>query len=346
MDLGQRKKLILQAIINDYIKTAEPVGSRTIAKKHELGLSSATIRNEMADLEEMGLLSQPHTSAGRIPSNLGYRIYVDNLMKKYKLSIDEATKIKKAFELKITELDRLIEEVSSIISSLTSYTSVVISPEMKSDSIKHIELIFIDNYTILLLLITSTGIVKNKKIRVSNEVSQDFIKKLSNVLNINFLGVSLENINSAYITKIASIFPQNDEIMYEILSFIYEILNEINKSKVFVGGNTNILNYPEFSDLDKAREFLSFLNEKRNLVNLIGESSHNNKINIIIGNESNYYQMKDSSMIISSYSIGNKIVGNIGIIGPMRMDYSKVISSIELFTKVLNELLYKAFYDE
>ena len=346
MDLGERKRKILQAVIDDYIATAEPVGSRTIAKKHELGLSSATIRNEMADLEDMGLLMQPHTSAGRVPSQLGYRIYVDDLMKKYKLSMEEIARIRTALEIRISEIDSLIKEFSNAISGLTKYAAVVLAPDLRSESIRHIELVYIDKFNILLVIVTSTSLVKSKTIRSEEEMERDFIHTFSNLLNDELCGQTLEEIENSTNEALTNRFPGRENLIYTILDFVGETLRELNQSEVYVGGSTNILNYPEYNDIVKAREFLEFLNEKHSISKLLEGTARKNQISIKIGRENVIKEMQDSSMVVSTYSIGNRIVGNIGIIGPTRMDYPKVVSSLELVTNIINDILMKTFLDD
>ncbi|WHH60429.1 heat-inducible transcriptional repressor HrcA [Petroclostridium sp. X23] len=349
MELGERKRKILQAIIDDYICTAEPVGSRTIAKKHELGLSSATIRNEMADLEDMGFLAQPHTSAGRIPSDLGYRLYVDQLMRRYKLTIDEINSIKYAMELKIQELNDLIQQASYAISKLTQYTTIVSTPQMKKSSIKHLQLVPIDSVTALLVLVTNASVVKNKTIKLDCAVDIDFLNKLSSILNEKLGGLTIEQITLQKIQEIRKEMGYNEEMLMPILDHISESINSIDNAEVFLGGTTNIFNFPEYNDIERAKEFFGFIEEKKSLYKLLNgmlqtkgvQPSKN--INIVIGRENEFIEMKDCSIVTSSYSIGDKIVGVIGIIGPTRMEYAKTISSLEYMTDSFNRMLMRLF---
>ncbi len=346
MDLGERKRRILQAIIDDYITTADPVGSRSIAKKHDLGISSATIRNEMADLEEMGYLEQPHTSAGRIPSYRGYRLYVDQLMNQYRLTISEINAIHDSMQLKIRELDQLIQQYSKLISEITQYTTVVLTPQMKTSSIKHLQLIPIDVYNVLLVVVNNTGIVKNKAIRFSAEVDTVFLNNLTNLLNRKLAGLTIEEINLPKIQEIQREMQLNEEILIPILNFISDAVNDIDTADVFLGGTTNIFNFPEYNDIEKAKNFLSFLEHKNDLHKLLNNIETDNKIKIIIGEENEFLEMKDCSLVMSRYSIGKKIVGTIGIIGPTRMEYAKVVSSLDYMTKHFNQVLLKLFGEE
>lgn len=345
VELGERKRKILQAIIDDYISTAEPVGSRTIAKKHELGLSSATIRNEMADLEEMGYLEQPHTSAGRVPSDLGYRLYVDQLMKKYQLTVSEIQKIQHAMELKIQELNQVIQQASYVISKLTQYTTVVSTPQMKRSSIKHLQLIPIDSFSALLVIITNTGVAKNQTIKISNGVGVDFLNKLTAILNDKLAGLTIEQINLQKIQEIRKEMRSNEEMLMPILDHISDTIAAIDRSDIYLGGTTNIFNFPEYNDIEKAKEFFSFIEQKKNLHKLLSSTYNGNKINIMIGRENEFSEMKECSLVTSTYSIGDKVVGVIGIIGPTRMEYAKTISSLEYLTENFNRILMKLFYE-
>lgn len=345
MDLGDRKRKILQAVIDDYITTAEPVGSRTISKKHDLGLSSATIRNEMADLEDMGLLIQPHTSAGRVPSQLGYRVYVDDLMQEYKLSLQEIRAIKSALQVKISEVDTLIKQFSGMISRFTNYATVVLSPKFETVFLRRVEIITIDAHNLLIVLVTASGIVKNKRIRIDTSLDYKDISKLTECLNARLCNKPYEDGASAKY-ELSGAFPNYKELIEMVFDSINEMLDSIKENDVYLSGTTNMLSFPEYSDVSKARAFLEFLNEKDNLSRLIQESKGQSNINIKIGNEISFKEMNDSSMVVSNYSIGDRIVGNIGIIGPTRMDYSKVVSSLEFATSLINEILKNTFYDD
>lgn len=350
MDLGERKRRILQAIIDDYISSAEPIGSRSIAKKHELGLSSATIRNEMADLEELGYLEQPHTSAGRVPSDLGYRLYVDQLMNRYRLTVAEVQTMQQAMALKMQELDRLIVHTSSIISRLTQYTTVVLPPEVKKDSVKHMQLVPIDANSILLVLVTNAGSVRNSTIRTSKGLSLDLANRLSALLNSKLSGLTVEEINLPKIAELQKEMGPNQEILTPILNHISESISNMEDAELYLGGTTNILNFPEYNDIDKAKSLLNFLEEKKSLHKMLTGMQKNSqspgKISILIGKENEYPEMQDCSIILSTYTIENKAVGTIGVIGPTRMDYAKVVSSLDYMTNTLNQIIMKLFHDD
>lgn len=342
MILDERKRRILQAIVDDYIDTAEPVGSRTIARKHELGFSSATIRNEMADLEEMGYISQPYTSAGRIPSDKGYRLYVDQLMKIRQLTEDEIRLIKDAMEVKIDELCHLIKQAAMVISRFTRYTSMAITPQLMKSSIKTIQLVPIDPGKLLLIVVTNTGVIKNMMVKVAETITSDSAIRISNMLNDKLCGLMLEKINYMLISDIEKEIFMPKDILLPIWEALINCINQIISPEIYLDGATNILNFPEFKDIVKAREFLSMLDEKDLLCKILSYSYDNGRaINIKIGSENDIEEMKECSLITTTYSVENKVIGSVGVIGPTRMEYARVISSLNYIKSKINEELYK-----
>ncbi len=352
MELGVRKRQILQAIIDNYINTAEPVGSRTIAKENQLGISSATIRNEMADLEEMGYLEQPYTSAGRIPSQLGYRLYVDELMEQYALNIVETQMIKEALEIKRQETNQIIRQLTKEISKLTQYITLISAPQFKKSTIKYLKVLPVNEYTILLVIITDSGVVKNQTIRIFNKINNEILNKASQILNEKLEGLTVEQINIEKIIEIKESLNLNEEILISILESIINNINKIDNAEVYLSGITNMLNFPEYNNIQRAKELFSFIEEKNNLDHLLANIQNlcyrydNNKINIIIGNESEIEELKNCSLITSAYSIDDKILGVIGFLGPTRMEYSKLVSSLKYLTTNFNNILLKLFYGE
>lgn len=339
MNLDERKKQILSAIIESYISTAEPVGSRTIAKNHPFHLSSATIRNEMADLEDMGLLEQPHTSAGRIPSDKGYRFYVDQLMGRYKLTMDEIAVLRSLMELRIAETDMLIKEISSIYSRMTKYTIVALSPETMQATIKQLQMMVIDNYSVLLVIITSASTVKTKEISVSHPLSNEFLNQLSSMLNHCICGRSISQIDAKEIMRIKEQMLDYHELLKQIWVFVYESLDDVGNSNVFLGGTTNILNYPEYNNISKARQLLEFLDDKANVKKIFTPLAGKKQVQVLIGSENLADEMKDCSIVLSQYHIKDEQYGAIGVIGPTRMDYSRAVSMLEFFTDQLRSSL-------
>ena len=340
MLLDDRKKRILQSIIDDYISTAEPVGSRTVARKHEFGLSSATIRNEMADLEEMGFIKQPHTSAGRVPSDQGYRFYVDKLMKASQLTVEEMLSIKSAMDVKINELNQLLRQVSAVVSKITKYTSMATTPERKNSVLKAIQVMPVERGRALVIVITNSGIVKNSLINVSETVSLEYLITVSNIFNEKLSGLTIDQINMPVIREIEILLGPSQEVLMPILNGVSDCINQIDSSEVYLEGTINMLNYPEFSDVDKLKEFLGLMDKKELLGRLLNDLSQGNKgINIRIGKENKIEKMKDCSLVTTTYRVGNTVIGTIGVIGPTRMDYSKVLAAVNFMkSRIVDEV--------
>lgn len=335
--LEDRKKNILKIIIDDYVFTGEPIGSRTISKKYDFGLSPATIRNEMSDLEEMGYLFQPHTSSGRIPSDKGYRLYVDELMKLDKLSKKEIAFIREVLIEDINQAQEIVRRATSILSMLTHYTTIATMPSIRENTIKHIQLIPIDMTSILLVIVTESGVVKNNMIRLQSPIENDFIVQFSNILNQKLLGLAIENITLTIIQQIQREMKENKEILLPILDIISEILNNIEDDNYCSEGVSNILNYPEYSDTSKAKEFLDLIRKKDSIQRILKEDA-NQDIRISIGKENSFDEIDECSLISTTYIIGDKTIGTIGVIGPKRMDYSKVVSTINIIRNHIDKI--------
>ncbi|MFZ5987117.1 MAG: heat-inducible transcriptional repressor HrcA [Bacillota bacterium] len=342
MFLDDRKKKILQAIIDDYISTAEPVGSRSVSRKHELGLSSATIRNEMADLEEMGYLAQPHTSAGRIPSDKGYRFYVDQLMKASELTVEEMYSIKAAMETRINELSQLLKQASVAMSKITKYASMASAPERKNSILRAVQVVPVDRGKALVIVVTNAGIVKNSLVKIPEAVLPEFLITVSNIFNEKLSGLTIDQINLPIIREIEFLIGSSQEILLPILNGVTDCINQIDCSEVYLDGAINMLNYPEFSDVVKAREFLNLMDAKDLLSKALTDIDKNSKsINIQIGKENKIDEMKDCSLVTATYSLGNIVIGTIGVIGPTRMEYSKVLAAMSYMRKKINEEIDK-----
>lgn len=352
MKIDDRKTYILQAIINDYIIYGEPVGSRTIAKRYDLGISSATIRNEMADLEEMGYLEQLHTSSGRKPSDKGYRLYVDNLMKIWPINEKEQVAIKNSLlNLEFGEIDIMIKEATQILSELTNLTSIVKAPSVKNSSIKNINLINIDSSNILTTIVTDNGVIKHNIIRVIKPIDNLILNKINNILNEKLRDISIDNITLNLLKSIKKDLIGNEEIFDIIISMLYENLLNNESSEVYVEGATNILNYPEYNSIDRAKEFLALLDNSKS-INLLLESQNNDlanknkKVNIKIGKENFIESVKQCAIITASYSYKGKSIGTIGVIGPTRIPYGKVIGILDSIVNELNFNIEKVYNNE
>ena len=337
VELDERKKQILGAVIESYIETAEPVGSRTIAKIGNMNVSSATIRNEMADLEEMGLLVQPHASAGRVPSSLGYRVYVDKLMKRYELSTRELDKMHSLMQLKINDIDSMVQEIANIYSKLTNYTVIGFSPGSNQGYIKDFHMVPIDERSALLIVVTDKNVVKNKKIEFANEIDAQEALRLSDMLNEKLVGLTADKINLSTITDIQGSMREHSNTLMTILDFVNECIESLDDSEVFTKGVTNLLNFPEYSDVQKAKQLLEFLDNKNNVHRAVA-LGEDKKVKIIIGDENDVVELQNCSVILSPYRAGNNGYGIIGLVGPTRMDYSKAVSNIQFLTQQFESL--------
>lgn len=338
MILDERKKKILQAIVEDYISTGEPVGSRTVAKKYNLGMSPATIRNDMADLEEMGIIQQPHTSAGRIPSDLGYRTYVDKIMKGQGLSQEEQKSIKERLDGTLKEMSMLIKQVSNVISQITKYTSVAVTPNLATRKIKHLQLVPVDKSKILMVLVTNAGEIKNIVIKVGNEYTADFLFTVSNFLNERFAGSPMEDLGTDLKKQLERQGLAQKEVVIPIIDTLNESVSRGDTSEVFLDGASNIFNFPEFSDIARAKEFIEILDERNFLINLLGPMN-DEKVDIRIGSENMLDEIRGCSLIKTSYWVGDRHIGSIGVLGPTRMNYGKVISCIEFLRKEITDAI-------
>lgn len=340
MFLDDRKKKILQSIINDYISTAEPVGSRTVARKHKFGLSSATIRNEMADLEEMGYIKQPYTSAGRIPSDRGYRFYVEQLMGTSELTAAEMLSVKSAMDFKINEFNQLLKQVSSIISRITKYASMAATPERKNSILKAVQVVPIERGKALVIVITNAGMVKNSLVKIPKTVQPEFLISISNIFNKKLSGLTVEQINMPVIQELQILTGAPQEVLMPILSGVSDCIEQIDSSEVYLEGAQNMLIHPEYSDIDKVREFLELMDERDLIGKLLNEIAQNNgNISIRIGEENKIAKMRDCSLITTTYSVGNIVIGTVGVIGPTRMEYSKVFAAVEFMkSKIIEEV--------
>ena len=335
MAIDERKIKILQAIINDYIVTGEPVRSRTIAKKYDLGVGSATIRNEMADLEEMGYLEQPHTSAGRIPSSKGYRLYVDKLMETPKLSKDEELRIKEyLINSAMHEVDTILKEACVLLSELTNLTCIVQTPSMKRSYIRSLQLIRIDDSNLIAVIVTDSGVIKNHRIKVNNVPSNEELIRINEVLNSKLK--TIEAINLEVINELKNELVGFDDLFNAMLPALYDSLNNNSKSDLVVEGTTNLFNYPEYNDIEKAKEVLQLISNKDCVIELLENSGD---ISIKIGDENYIPEAKECSVITAEYSLGGRPIGSIGLIGPQRINYSKVVTIMAQVIKELNKSL-------
>ncbi len=342
MKLDSRKLQILQAIINDYIITAEPVGSRTVARKYELGISSATIRNEMSDLEEMGFLEQPHTSAGRVPSDKAYRLYVDRLMQVKSLGEQEADYIKEFYEHKILQLEQIIFTTAKVLSDITNYTSIAIAPQLSRVTIGHIQLVPVDREFALLVIVTSSGILKDTLIQIPQGINGDFLNKVSGILTEHFQNKTFSEIDMVDLSAIKREFLENQKFFNSLVDVLTDSFRRSQKQEVYLGGTTNIFNFPEYQDILRARSFLNLLEEKDLLYQILA-SPQDEGVKVSIGTENLQEELRDCSIVTATYSLGNRVLGTIGVIGPTRMEYSRAVSVMDYMGKALSRYLTQLY---
>ena len=337
MNLDDRKYLILQAIIDDYIMTAMPVGSRTISRKSGVGFSPATIRNEMSDLEELGYLDQPHTSAGRVPSDKAYRLYVDRLLKVGKLSKDESERMHETIQARSAQVDDVIRSAVQVLADATQYTSVIVAPKLGSLRIKHIQLVPVAEGTALMIIVTNLGIVKDAVINVPDGLDADDLYSISRMLTRRLADKPLEAVRQTF-SELLRDADNNRRLMGETLRVIEKKLEQEDSTEVFIGGSSKLLNYPEYSDVQKARNFLAVLESKDKIRKLVGREG-GMEVTIRIGAENNVPEMNDCSIVTARYRVGDQASGTLGIIGPTRMKYSRVIPVLEFMSRAMSEIL-------
>ena len=341
MLLNERKLKILQAIINDYIATAEPISSRAIAKKYDIGLSSATIRNEMSDLEELGLIVQPHISSGRIPSDKGYRLYVDNLMSAKALNEDERSFLAGIVKNNINKINNLMQETAKAVSLITKYTTIASEPLINRLTIKHIQLAPFDSDSIIMILITDAKVVKNFHIKMTGAPDYYALSNMSLYLNSFLAGKTADEIDAEEITEALKNLGSEGEYLIQIIDSVINNIAKEMEVEVYTSGAKNILAYPEFSDVDKAKSIFQTLEEKDALIELlcVDKKNHKSEIRILIGGENSVEQMKECSVVSAGYQIGDKLFGSIGVLGPTRMNYARAVSTLHHVEKIINAFL-------
>ena len=339
--LDERKTKILKAIIRNYLETGEPVGSRTISKDSDLNLSSATIRNEMADLEEMGYILQPHTSAGRIPSDKGYRFYVDHLIEE---KDNEVTQMKE-FMIEHTEkVEQVLKQVAKVLATNTNYAAMISAPSYQKSRVKFIQLSQVDDEQILAVIVREGNIVKNKIISVGEPLGNERLLKLNILLNSNLNGLSIDQINLGMISLLKEQAGIDSGIVSDVLDAVAEAIGEDEDLQIYTSGATNIFKYPELSDSKSASELIEAFEEKQELASLVSEtlnSEENTGIQVYIGNETPIQTMKDCSVVTATYELGEGIQGTIGIIGPKRMDYKNVMDNLKNLKVQLDDIFRK-----
>ena len=341
-ELGERKEKILNAIIQNYLETGEPVGSRTISKMSDLNLSSATIRNEMSDLEELGYIVQPHTSSGRIPSDKGYRFYVDHLME---VKDREVTEMKDLMIEKTEKMEQLLKQVVKVLANNTQYATMISAPSVQRNRLKFVQLSAVDEHQILSVVVMEGNIVKNKIIHTSETPNQETMLKLNILLNGSLNGLALEDINLGTISRLKEQAGIHSAMVSDVLDAVAQAIQEDEDLEIYTSGATNIFKYPELSDSERASELISAFEEKQQLAALVTKSMANGgedrDIQVYIGDESNVENMKDCSVVTATYELGEGMQGTIGIIGPKRMDYENVVDNLKTLKVQLDNIFKK-----
>lgn len=340
--LTDRQLFLFQLLVDDYIRSAEPIGSRTISKRDDVNISSATIRNELADLEEMGYLEKPHSSSGRVPSEKGYRYYVDHLLAPELLTQGEMTNFRQAFKDRYFEMEKLIQETATLLSEFTTYTSIVLGPEVLETKLKQLQIIPLSSETGVLIIVTNTGYVENRTVSFPPGVGGSEIEKLVRMINENLQGVPLYALKTAVQSELTSLLKVHIKNYTDALYFLDQAFSNPPIEQIFFGGKTNMLAQPEFKDIDKVLPLLNVLEKKDRVYELIRPSGTGG-IQIKIGHENELLEAKDCSLITASYSIGGEHMGTVAVIGPTRMMYPRVISLMDLVSSGLSKILTERY---
>ena len=339
--LSDRKLKILHAIIQNYLETGEPVGSRTISKYTDLNLSSATIRNEMTDLEEMGYIIQPHTSAGRIPSDKGYRLYVDMLMEEKEHELNE---MQEQMLEKADKMEQLLKQAAKVLANSTNYATMVSTPRNSANRIKFIQLSMVDDEQVIAVIVLGGNVIKNKIIDIEEPISNENLLKLNMLLNTTLNGMSIEEINLGLIARLKEQAGIHSQVIGNVLDAVADAIQIDEEMQIYTSGATNIFKYPELSDKQSAQEIISAFEEKQQLTELVTRTlsqDENTGIQVYIGDETPVQNMKDCSVVTATYELGDGMKGTIGIIGPKRMDYEHVLKSMKRLQNELDQMFHK-----
>lgn len=342
LELDDRKWKIFHAIIKNYLETGEPVGSRTISKYTDLNLSSATIRNEMADLEEMGLIIQPHTSAGRIPSDKGYRLYVDRMMAE---KDKEATEMNKMLINRVDRLELVLKQLAKLLANNTNYAAMISGPQYHGNKLKFLQLSKVEAGKLLAVIVVEGNIVKNTILDIDEEVTEEGLLKLNVLLNSALNGLTIDQINLNLITQLREEAGEYSSVVASVLEAVADAIKyEAERPQIYTSGATNIFRYPELVDNENASRLISTLEEKEQLAKLLQTSEdreQGNEIQVYIGEESKVQNMEDCSVITARYNLGDGLTGTVGVIGPKRMDYEKVVGTLKTLREQLDDIYKK-----
>ena len=340
MELTERKKKVLRSVVDLYIRTAEPVGSKAITELPDMKYSSATIRNEMADLTAMGYLEQPHTSAGRVPSAAGYRLYVDELMMDYRLSMDETKSINTAIEEKMQRVDKMVEKVAKLVSQATDLPAISVASRYGGATVNRFELILAGQGSVILVIMLTNDEVVNKLIKLPVNVTEADLKILSAVLNATMTNLTAEEFTAELLERVMGAAGAAASLVPIVMEFTAETLNRQGSTNMAVAGQMRILGHPEYRDVDKAQRLMSSLDEDA-LANLPAVMQNANGTKVLVGPENVAQELKDTSVVMTKFDIGDGMQGMIGVVGPTRMDYAKVTARLSYFAESLSKMFAK-----
>lgn len=342
MQLDERKRRILQAIVQDYIATAEPVSSRAICRRYNLEVSPATVRNEMADLEEMGYIEQPHTSAGRVPSDKGYRYYVDWLMEDRELDEADQAYIRAWYAKRLREIEEVVGLTTQLLSRITNYTAIILEPRLDGGRFKYLRLIPIAPNRALLLVVSTSGMVEHQLVEFSSAINSEDLERLSNELTDCVRGKSIQDIVGGNLNDFRLQVTRQRQVLGEVLGLLKEALTDAHQEKVYLGGTSNILVQPEFKRADRLEALFGLFEDENHLRYLLREGS-SSQLTVRIGEENLFDVIRDCSVVTASYRIGERIAGTLGVLGPTRMHYSRVLPAVRYTTDVLSKTLTELF---
>jgi len=341
MTLDERKKVILESIIKDYVETAEPVGSRAVVKKHGLKISAATVRNEMSDLEDMGYLEQPYTSAGRIPSQKGFRYYVDCMMEQENLDEKETEGLLHLLDDSFQEVNELVQKIGHFLAQITKYTSFIIVPSVRLSKFKYLQLVPIEPGKALVLLVSDLGVVMHRKIEVPDSMTASELELIGRMFNQVLAGKKITEINRSDLQQLRDELKQRRRVIDRALEAIESLLDNSNDERVIISGALNIMNEPEFKDVDKLRKILAFLEEETQLMDMVPESL-GDEVDIRIGQENQSEDFKELSFVFAGYQTQGE-QGKMGLMGPVRMEYWKAVGSLDSVREIIEEIIRKRF---
>ncbi len=345
MELSERKQKILGAVVEQYIKTGEPVGSKSLLAALDMAVSSATVRNEMAELSALGLLEQPHTSAGRIPTNEGYRYYVDNLMVNRQIDESLRRRIQAGFSSALTDPEKLLERAGEVLADLTDCAAISTTPSGEDAYIRRVEIVPVGTRTAMVVLMTSTGVIKSKVCRSDTDLNASILESFYNVVKASFVGKLLNDVDTAMMQTLVASLGTDVFTLLPLVTAVSDLAQEAVHTDVVLGGQSNLLHYTSYYG-STAYELLEFLRRGEPLSKLLSAASDGKDVDVKIGSENPYRQLMKSSVIVSNYNIDGNRRGSIGIIGPTRIDYANLIPSVKYLTDLVGELLTQTFKEE